>query len=121
MFSFYRVPRRCLWRSGSLWSGTAIRWTTSSASTLTPTSTLHSWVICLKVRPKNTILSTVKTQRNELCVLSPPCSGYRHPSPTTVARTVRILHMLLSLVGKHLNCDKFEVSTQSVAYLAGKR
>ncbi|KAF7700963.1 neurofibromin isoform X1 [Silurus meridionalis] len=44
--------------------------------------------------------------------------GYRHPSPTTVARTVRILHMLLSLVGKHRNCDKFEVNTQSVAYLA---
>ncbi|XP_072557475.1 neurofibromin isoform X1 [Paramormyrops kingsleyae] len=44
--------------------------------------------------------------------------GYRHPSPTTVARTVRILHVLLALVGKHLNCDKFEVNTQSVAYLA---
>ncbi|KAI4887780.1 hypothetical protein NFI96_026245 [Prochilodus magdalenae] len=44
--------------------------------------------------------------------------GYRHPSPTTVARTVRILHTLLGLVGKHLNCDKFEVNTQSVAYLA---
>uniref|UniRef100_A0A674CRY8 Neurofibromin 1 n=1 Tax=Salmo trutta TaxID=8032 RepID=A0A674CRY8_SALTR len=44
--------------------------------------------------------------------------GYRHPSPSTVARTVRILHTLLALVGKHLNCDKFEVSSQSVAYLA---
>ncbi|XP_076842770.1 neurofibromin isoform X2 [Brachyhypopomus gauderio] len=44
--------------------------------------------------------------------------GYRHPSPTTVARTVRTLHTLLGLVGKHLNCDKFEVNTQSVAYLA---
>ncbi|XP_018604171.2 neurofibromin isoform X3 [Scleropages formosus] len=44
--------------------------------------------------------------------------GYRHPSPSTVARTVRILHTLLGLVGKHLNCDKFEVNTQSVAYLA---
>ncbi|XP_065116701.1 neurofibromin isoform X1 [Paramisgurnus dabryanus] len=44
--------------------------------------------------------------------------GFRHPSPTTVARTIRILHMLLALVGKHLNCDKFEVNTQSVAYLA---
>ncbi|KAK1157570.1 neurofibromin isoform X3 [Acipenser oxyrinchus oxyrinchus] len=44
--------------------------------------------------------------------------GYRHPSPTTVARMVRILHTLLALVGKHLNCDKFEVNTQSVAYLA---
>ncbi|CAJ0932514.1 unnamed protein product [Ranitomeya imitator] len=45
--------------------------------------------------------------------------GYRHPSPTTVARTVRILHTLLALVNKHRNCDKFEVNTQSVAYLAG--
>uniref|UniRef100_A0A8C0VGJ9 Neurofibromin 1 n=1 Tax=Cyanistes caeruleus TaxID=156563 RepID=A0A8C0VGJ9_CYACU len=44
--------------------------------------------------------------------------GYRHPSPTTVARTVRILHTLLGLVNKHRNCDKFEVNTQSVAYLA---
>uniref|UniRef100_A0A668AWN6 Neurofibromin 1 n=1 Tax=Myripristis murdjan TaxID=586833 RepID=A0A668AWN6_9TELE len=44
--------------------------------------------------------------------------GYRHPSPTTVARTVRILHTLLSLISKHLKCDKFEVNTQSVAYLA---
>lgn len=48
-------------------------------------------------------------------------AGFRHPSPTTVARTIRILHMLLALVGKHLNCDKFEVNTQSVAYLAGKK
>uniref|UniRef100_A0A8C9ZP64 Neurofibromin 1 n=1 Tax=Sander lucioperca TaxID=283035 RepID=A0A8C9ZP64_SANLU len=44
--------------------------------------------------------------------------GYRHPSPTTVARTVRILHTLLALISKHLKCDKFEVNTQSVAYLA---
>lgn len=45
--------------------------------------------------------------------------GYRHPSATTVARTVRILHTLLALISKHLKCDKFEVNTQSVAYLAG--
>uniref|UniRef100_A0A8C5N5E9 Neurofibromin n=1 Tax=Leptobrachium leishanense TaxID=445787 RepID=A0A8C5N5E9_9ANUR len=44
--------------------------------------------------------------------------GYRHPSPTTVARTVRILHTLLALVHKHKNCDKFEVNNQSVPYLA---
>uniref|UniRef100_A0A8C2WU17 Neurofibromin n=1 Tax=Cyclopterus lumpus TaxID=8103 RepID=A0A8C2WU17_CYCLU len=44
--------------------------------------------------------------------------GYRHPSATTVARTVRILHTLLALISKHLKCDKFEVNTQSVAYLA---
>ncbi|KAL2095362.1 hypothetical protein ACEWY4_010081 [Coilia grayii] len=44
--------------------------------------------------------------------------GYRHPSATTVARTVRILHTLLGLVGKHRECDRFEVNTESVAYLA---
>uniref|UniRef100_A0A8D0C3L8 Neurofibromin n=1 Tax=Salvator merianae TaxID=96440 RepID=A0A8D0C3L8_SALMN len=44
--------------------------------------------------------------------------GYRHPSPTIVARTVRILHTLLTLVNKQKNCDKFEVHTHSVAYLA---
>uniref|UniRef100_A0A8C2U8Q5 Neurofibromin n=1 Tax=Coturnix japonica TaxID=93934 RepID=A0A8C2U8Q5_COTJA len=51
-------------------------------------------------------------------VFKPHFAGYRHPSPTTVARTVRILHTLLALVNKHRNCDKFEVNTQSVAYLA---
>ncbi|XP_028855597.1 neurofibromin isoform X3 [Denticeps clupeoides] len=44
--------------------------------------------------------------------------GYRHPSSTTVARTIRILHTLLVLVSKHMGCDKFEVNSQSVAYLA---
>ncbi|XP_062815886.1 neurofibromin isoform X2 [Anolis carolinensis] len=44
--------------------------------------------------------------------------GYRHPSATIAARTIRILHTLLALVNKHRNCDKFEVNTQSVAYLA---
>ncbi|XP_048119775.1 neurofibromin isoform X1 [Alosa alosa] len=44
--------------------------------------------------------------------------GYRHPSSSTVARTVRILHTLLGLVAKHMGCDRFEVNTQSVAYLA---
>ena len=29
------------------------------------------------------------------------------------------MHTLLALVNKHRNCDKFEVNTQSVAYLAG--
>lgn len=37
-----------------------------------------------------------------------------------MARTVRILHTLLSLISKHLKCDKFEVNTHSVAYLAGR-
>lgn len=54
---------------------------------------------------------------HHICLFFP--LGYRHPSSTTVARTVRILHTLLGLVGKHRSCDKFEVNTQSVAYLAG--
>lgn len=72
-------------------------------------------------------MGVMQKYSNILCVgwdLSHFCfvlAGFRHPSPTTVARTIRILHMLLALVGKHLNCDKFEVNTQSVAYLAGKK
>nr|XP_023020941.1 neurofibromin isoform X3 [Leptinotarsa decemlineata] len=43
--------------------------------------------------------------------------GYRHPTPTTVSRTVRILTMLLSIVAKSHKRDKFEVTPDSVAYL----
>lgn len=47
--------------------------------------------------------------------------GYRHPTPTTVTRTARVLTMLLAIVAKPLRRDKFEVTPESVAYLAGKR
>lgn len=60
---------------------------------------------------------TVRLYHSDCHVFMSP--GYRHPSATTVARTVRILHTLLALISKHLKCDKFEVNTQSVAYLAG--
>ncbi|XP_072402893.1 neurofibromin isoform X3 [Diabrotica undecimpunctata] len=43
--------------------------------------------------------------------------GYRHPTPTTVSRTVRILTMLLTIVAKPQKRDKFEVTPDSVAYL----
>ncbi|XP_057670020.1 neurofibromin isoform X1 [Diorhabda carinulata] len=43
--------------------------------------------------------------------------GYRHPTPTTVSRTVRILTMLLTIVSKPHKRDKFEVTPDSVAYL----
>ncbi|KAJ8938296.1 hypothetical protein NQ318_020355 [Aromia moschata] len=43
--------------------------------------------------------------------------GYRHPTPTTVSRTVRILTMLLTIVAKPHKRDKFEVTPDSVAYL----
>lgn len=46
--------------------------------------------------------------------------GYRHPTPTTVSRTARVLTMLLAIVAKPLRRDKFEVTPDSVAYLAGK-
>jgi neurofibromin 1 len=46
--------------------------------------------------------------------------GFRHPTPTTVSRTSRILAMLLGIVAKPTKRDKFEVSSESVAYLAGK-
>ncbi|XP_037923398.1 neurofibromin isoform X2 [Hermetia illucens] len=43
--------------------------------------------------------------------------GYRHPTPTTVSRTSRVLTMLLGIVAKPLGRDKFEVTPDSVAYL----
>lgn len=46
--------------------------------------------------------------------------GYRHPTATTVSRTVRVLTMLLSIVAKPNKRDKFEVTPDSVAYLTGK-
>lgn len=45
--------------------------------------------------------------------------GYRHPTPTTVSRTSRVLTMLLGIVAKPMQRDKFEVSADSVAYLTG--
>ncbi|XP_025089024.1 neurofibromin-like isoform X9 [Pomacea canaliculata] len=44
--------------------------------------------------------------------------GFRHPSPTTVSRTIRVLHHLLTITVKPTNRDKFEVTTETVAYLA---
>ncbi|XP_034936145.1 neurofibromin isoform X2 [Chelonus insularis] len=44
--------------------------------------------------------------------------GYRHPTPTTVSRTSRVLTMLLTIVAKPFRRDKFEVTPESVAYLA---
>lgn len=46
--------------------------------------------------------------------------GYRHPTPTTVSRTGRVLTMLLNIVSKPSKRDKFEVTPESVAYLTGK-
>ena len=45
--------------------------------------------------------------------------GFRHPTPTTVSRTTRILTMLLGIIAKPHKRDKFEVTPESVAYLAG--
>ncbi|XP_077511291.1 neurofibromin 1 isoform X3 [Amblyomma americanum] len=44
--------------------------------------------------------------------------GFRHPTPTTVSRTARVLSMLLGIVAKPHKRDKFEVTPESVAYLA---
>lgn len=44
--------------------------------------------------------------------------GFRHPMPDTIARTTRILNMLLSIVARPYKRDKFEVTPESVAYLA---
>lgn len=45
--------------------------------------------------------------------------GYRHPSPTTLSRTSRVLTMLLAVTAKPQKRDKFEVTNDSVAYLSG--
>jgi len=45
--------------------------------------------------------------------------GYRHPTPTTVTRTVRVLTMLLAIIAKPSKRDKFEVTPESVPYLTG--
>ncbi|XP_054010836.1 neurofibromin isoform X2 [Hylaeus anthracinus] len=44
--------------------------------------------------------------------------GYRHPTPTTVTRTARVLTMLLGITAKPSRRDKFEVTPESVAYLS---
>ncbi|XP_037791195.1 neurofibromin-like isoform X4 [Penaeus monodon] len=44
--------------------------------------------------------------------------GLRHPAPTTVSRTSRVLITLLSIVAKPHKRDKFEVTPENVAYLA---
>ncbi|XP_029653007.2 neurofibromin isoform X4 [Octopus sinensis] len=44
--------------------------------------------------------------------------GFRHTSPTTVSRTIRVLNQLLVITVKPLNRDKFEVTPQTVPYLA---
>jgi neurofibromin 1 len=45
--------------------------------------------------------------------------GFRHPTPTTVSRTTRVLTMLLGIAAKSSKRDKFEVTPDSVAYLTG--
>ncbi|XP_073994395.1 neurofibromin 1 isoform X2 [Rhodnius prolixus] len=44
--------------------------------------------------------------------------GFRHPTPTTVSRTARVLTSLLGIIAKPSKRDKFEVTPESVAYLA---
>lgn len=46
--------------------------------------------------------------------------GFRHSTPTTVSRTSRVLIVLLGVIAKPMQRDKFEVSSDSVAYLTGK-
>ena len=44
--------------------------------------------------------------------------GFRHPTPTTVSRTARILNMLLGIIAKPHKRDKFEVTVDSAPYLS---
>lgn len=43
---------------------------------------------------------------------------FRHPVQNTVARTIRLLHILLNIVAKSEKRDKFQVTATSVPYLA---
>ncbi|CAH8478803.1 unnamed protein product [Schistosoma turkestanicum] len=43
--------------------------------------------------------------------------GFRHPDVKTVARTIRVLNLLLAIVAKPINRDKYQVSHESIAYL----
>lgn len=45
--------------------------------------------------------------------------GYRHESPTTVTRTIRVLTMLLGIIAKKSKRDKFEVTPENIPYLIG--
>jgi len=44
--------------------------------------------------------------------------GFRHPVQNTVARTIRLLHILLGIVAKSDKQDKFHVTLSTVPYLA---
>ncbi|XP_076037771.1 neurofibromin-like [Oratosquilla oratoria] len=44
--------------------------------------------------------------------------GLRHPAPTTVSRTSRVLVTLLAIIAKPHKRDKFEVTPENIAYLA---
>ncbi len=44
--------------------------------------------------------------------------GFRHPSQNTVARTIRLMHMLLAIVAMPEKRDKFQVTKVSAPYLA---
>lgn len=46
--------------------------------------------------------------------------GFRHPSNATKSRTARVLTFLLSIIAKPYKRDKFEVTTESIAYLTGR-
>lgn len=46
--------------------------------------------------------------------------GFRHSTPTNVSRTSRVLTVLLGIIAKPMQRDKFEVSSDSVAYLTGR-
>ncbi|CAH8516650.1 unnamed protein product [Schistosoma bovis] len=43
--------------------------------------------------------------------------GFRHPDVKTVARTIRVLNLLLGITAKPINRDKYQVSHESIAYL----
>ncbi len=64
------------------------------------------------------VCNFVSTANFHFALVGHLLKGFRHPTPTTVSRTNRILTMLLGIVAKPTKKDKFEVTKESVAYLA---
>lgn len=46
--------------------------------------------------------------------------GYRHPTLTTVSRTIRVMSMILGIIAKPHHRDRFEVTLENIPYLTGK-
>jgi len=96
-----------------------IEWLHESFCSLMMVYAYHT-VIVVTVMPVDWSLHIYSFAANfHVALVGHLLKGFRHPTPTTVSRTTRILTMLLGIVAKPHKRDKFEVTPESVAYLAG--